>query len=80
MTSCTATAVIVTATTITHSGDERWRYYGPFLPHVGSAVASFVQKSERELEDSGRYKHWETGVESVFIADGESDCKIRATR
>jgi hypothetical protein len=80
MTTRTATAVIVKATMLTNEGDERTRYYGPFLPHVGGATTSFVAGLEQELEDSGRYKHWETSIESVFIADGESDCEIRATR
>jgi hypothetical protein len=35
---------------------------------------------ERELEESGRYRHWDVTVESVFIAEDESDCEVRATR
>lgn len=80
MTNRTATSVIVKATMLTNEGDERTRYYGPFLPHAGSAMSRFVTNLEQELEESGRYKHWETSIESVFIADGESDCEIRATR
>lgn len=80
MTTRTAAAVIVKATTVNHDWVERTTYYGPFLPHAGSATTSFVATLEGELEESGRYKHWETSVEAIFIADGESDCEIRATR
>lgn len=80
MTTRTATAVIVKAATLNHEGTERTTYYGPFLPHVGSATTSFVHELEQELADSGRYKHWETSIESVFIAEDESYCAIRATR
>lgn len=76
----TATAVIVKATTFNHEGIEWVTYYGPFLPHVGSATTSFIDNLERELEESGRYKHWETSVESVFIGEDESDCAVNATR
>ena len=38
MTTRTATAVIVRAVMLTNEGDERAVYYGPFLPHVGSAT------------------------------------------
>ena len=38
MVSRTATAVIVTASTVDTEGVELTRYYGPFLPHVGSAT------------------------------------------
>ena len=80
MTTRTATAVVVKASKLTHDGDEVTTYYGPFLPHVGSATTSFLDRLESELAESGRYKHWETSVESVFIGDDESDCAIRATR
>lgn len=80
MTSRRATAVIVKATTLNHDGDERTTYYGPFLPHVGSATRSFVANLEHELGESGRYKRWETFIEDVFIAEDESDCAIQATR
>ena len=80
MTTRTATAVIVRAVMLTNEGDERAVYYGPFLPHVGSATTSFMNRIERELEESGRYRHWDVTVESVFIAEDESDCEVRATR
>ena len=80
MTTRTAAAVIVKAVMLNHDGEERTVYYGPFLPHVGSATTSFVQDLERELEESGRYQHWDTSIESVFIGDEESDCEIHATR
>lgn len=80
MTTRTGTAVIVKASTLSRDDAERTIYYGPFLPHVGSATTSFIEQLERELEQSGRYKHWDVDVETVFIAEGESDCEIRATR
>lgn len=80
MTTRSAAAVIVKATTVKLNGDERTIYYGPFLPHVGSATTSFVRELEYELEQSDRYKSWETSIESVFIGDDESDCAVRATR
>jgi len=54
--------------------------YGPFLPHVGSAVSSFVAKVEHELASAGRYSGWETSVESVFIGEDESDCAVLPVR
>lgn len=76
----TATSVIVKAALVTPDGEERTVYYGPFLPHVGSATTSFLDALERDLEESGRYASWETSIESVFIGDDESDCAVRATR
>lgn len=80
MTTRTATAVIVKATTVTHAGEEEAVYYGPFLPHVGSATTWFIDKLLNELEQSGRYKSWDAEIESLFIGEDESDCEIRATR
>lgn len=76
----TATAVIVKVEAVKLDGEERTIYYGPFLPHVGSATTSFLDTLEREFEESGRYARWETSIESVFIGDDESDCAVRATR
>lgn len=76
----TGTSVIVKATTVTTSGEEQTTYYGPFLPHVGSATTTFADKLEHELEQSGRYASWDVSIESVFIGDDESDCAVRATR
>lgn len=80
MTTRTATAVIVKATTTALSGDEATVYYGPFLPHVGSATTTFVRELELNLEQSGRYKQWDVTIESVFIGEDESDCAVQATR
>ncbi|WP_425839912.1 hypothetical protein [Microbacterium sp. PA5] len=80
MTVRTSTAVIVKATTHSHDGETATTYYGPFLPHVGSATTSFIAKLEHELEESGRYRDWDTSIETVFIAGDESDCEVRATR
>lgn len=80
MTKRTATAVIVTASTVAADGVEATRHYGPFLPHVGSATTSFVAALERELEESGRYRDWDVSIEDVFIGVDESDCAVHATR
>lgn len=76
MSTRTATAVIVKATTIGHDRAEQTRYYGPFLPHAGSATTSFAD----ELEASGRYQEWQLTIEDVFIGADESDCAVTATR
>ena len=80
MTSRNGVAVIIKATTYNHDGNDRTTYYGPFLPHAGSAATSFVSTLERELGESGRYERWETSIEDVFIAEGESDCTVQAMR
>lgn len=80
MVSRTATAVIVKASTVAIDGIEATRYYGPFLPHVGSATTTFLEELEDELKDSGRYRSWNVSVEDVFIGTDESDCEVRATR
>lgn len=80
MTNRRGTAVIVKVDSVTNDGAKRTVYYGPFLPHVGSATTSFVGRIEHELEESGRYRDWETAIESVFIGEDESDCAIQATR
>lgn len=76
----TAISVIAKATRVTLDGDERTVYYGPFLPHVGSATTSFADRLEAELEGLGRYRRWDVSIESVFIGDDESDCAVRAMR
>ena len=80
MVSRTATAVIVKASTVDTEGVELTRYYGPFLPHVGSATTMFLENLEDELRDSGRYQSWDVSIEDVFIGTDESDCEVRATR
>lgn len=80
MTDRTATAVVLKVTMTTHDGEDRTRYYGPFLPHVGGAATSFERDFLDELEASGLYRDWGTSFEHVFIGPDESDCEIRATR
>lgn len=80
MTTRTATSVIVKVTAVRLGGDEITTYYGPFLPHVGSATTNFIDDVLHELEESGRYRSWDASVESVFIGADESDCAVRATR
>lgn len=80
MVSRTATAVIVKASTVTTEGVEQTRYYGPFLPHVGSATTTFLEELKDELKDSGRYRDWDVSIEAVFIGTDKSDCAVRATR
>lgn len=80
MTTRTGTAVIVKVDTLGRDDVERTTYYGPFLPHVGSATTGFLTTIESELEASGKYKHWDTSIETVLIGADESDCEVRATR
>lgn len=80
MTTRTSTAVIVVANTTLNNGDKRTTYYGPFLPHAGSATNWFLQRIENELNESGRYKDFELAVETLFIGEDESDCAIVPTR
>lgn len=80
MTKRQGTAVIVVAKKVTHDGEERTTYYGPFLPHVGSATTSFVRKLEGELSESERYESYDVTVENLFIGEEESDCAVQATR
>lgn len=80
MTTRTSSSVIVKATLNGHDGKVRTRYYGPFLPHAGSATTSFIRELEEELEASGLHQDWEISVEDVFIGPDESDCEVRATR
>lgn len=80
MTTRTATAVIVQATMTGQDCEERTSLYGPFLPHVGSAVDHFMTKLERELMNTGKYSLVTFKVEDVFIGDGESDCAVQVLR
>lgn len=80
MSTRTATAVIVKATRTTIDHADETVYYGPFLPHAGSATTSFVDELHHELESSGRYLDWQLSIEDVFIGAGESDCAVTATR
>ena len=80
MTTRNASSVIVKAVLRTVDGDEKTRYYGPFLPHAGSSTPWFIRTLEAELKESGLYEDWETSIEDVFIGDGESDCEVRAAR
>lgn len=75
-----ATSIIVKATTTNHEGEERTAYFGPFLPHAGSATKHFINTLDQELDESGRYQSWELETENVFIAADESDCAVQATR
>ena len=80
MTRRRGSAVIVKATTTNRDGEVRTTHYGPFLPHVGSATTSFIDKLEHELVESGCFESWEMLIETVFIGDDESDCEVRSTR
>lgn len=76
----TARSVIVRLDVVTTEGQRRTRYYGPFLPHVGSATTSFEQRIKAEAWESGMYRDVEVDVFDVFIGEDESDCRIEATR
>lgn len=78
MTTRTATAVVVRLVTTTTDGEQNTRFYGPFLPHVGSATTYFISVLENELRESGRFADWDTYIENVFIGDGESDAQVVA--
>lgn len=72
----TATSVIVRVDVVTNEGEARTAYYGPFLPHVGSATTFFESKIRAEAEESGRYRSVETDIFDVFIGADESDCRV----
>lgn len=72
----TARSVIVRVDVVTNEGQRRSRYYGPFLPHVGSATTSFEQRIKDEAWESGLYRDVEVDVFDVFIGDDESDCRV----
>lgn len=76
MTTRTATAVVVRLVTTSLDGEQKTSFYGPFLPHVGSATTTFIARLEEQLEESGRYKDWDTYVEDVFIGPDESDAQV----
>jgi hypothetical protein len=73
----TATCVVVRHVVIEADGQERITYYGPFLPHVGSAVDAVIAAIDAEAERRGA-RTWESVVEEVFIGLDESDCKVVA--
>lgn len=58
MTTRNSTSVIVTANVTRHDGTTAVTHYGPFLPHAGSATTHFVNRIDVELEETGRYRHW----------------------
>lgn len=76
MTARTGTAVIVVAHKTLKTGEERTTYYGPFLPHVGSATTWFLRRVENELDESGLYENFVLTIENLFIGDDESDCAV----
>ncbi|PNW09403.1 hypothetical protein C1632_10150 [Microbacterium testaceum] len=65
---------------MTHAGESRTSYCGPFLPHVGGAAATAETKIPTELEASGLYASWDSSFEDVLIGPDGSDCEIWATR
>lgn len=58
--------------------ERRTTYYGPFLPHAGSAVSSLIARLDYDASESGRFTYWEAFVESVFIGPVESDATVVA--
>lgn len=80
MTTRWATAVVVRFVVTLRNGDQDTAYFGPFLPHAGSATSSFIARLEAEAERSNRYRAFETFIEDVFVGPGESDCAVEAIR
>lgn len=61
-------------------GNRTTTFYGPFLPHAGSAVTSMLWQLDQEGEADARTTYHESFVEQVFIGEGESDAAIVAAR
>jgi hypothetical protein len=64
--------VVLRAVEVTASGESKIAFYGPFLPHVGSAPQ---RVRDRLYEDAYARdcRAIDVYIEDVFIGDGESD-------
>jgi Asp-tRNA(Asn)/Glu-tRNA(Gln) amidotransferase B subunit len=60
----TATCVVVRHVVIEADGQERITYYGPFLPHVGSAVDAVIAANP---DTAAQYKAGKTGLLGFFV-------------
>jgi hypothetical protein len=58
--------------------DVETTFYGPFLPHAGSAVDRQIETLRWEDEERADVDHSESYVETTFLADGESDAVLIA--
>lgn len=73
------TCIVLRLTETTFEGQDRTTYYGPFLPHAGSATQYMIGNLYDEAEQRGSQNVAVT-FEEVFIGTNESDCAVVATR
>jgi hypothetical protein len=75
----TARSVIVRCITEANDGSSTEVFYGPFMPHRGSAVQTLIDNLMREHEERqergevGRLTYRFCYIKDVFIGSGESD-------
>lgn len=78
----TDSCVVIRCVTESDDGDRTTTFYGPFLPHIGSAVERMLdtlqaEHAERqERGEVGRLTYRFCYVEDVFIGEGESDARV----
>jgi hypothetical protein len=53
-------------------------FFGPFLPHVGGACTGTLNTLAAEAEDDPDVVSFDLAIETVFVADGESDAVLIA--
>lgn len=78
MTTRTSVAVVIRHDRALTDGTETTAYYGPFLPHVGSACTRTLADLAAEDEDNPDVATSVSEVLTVFIAEGESDAVVVA--
>lgn len=80
----TSTAVVIRHVRQMHKDADRddveTTFYGPFLPHVGSATSATIDQLRWEDEENPDVDHSESYVETVFIGQDESDAAVVAVR
>jgi len=76
----TSVAVVVRVVRDWADGDVRTTYYGPFLPHAGSAVDQLIANVMRSGRDNPEVLNVDCYVETVYIGEGESDAAVVAVR
>jgi hypothetical protein len=67
--------VVLRAVEVTASGKSLTAFYGPFLPHVGSA-SQRVRDRLYEEAYARDCRSIDIYVEDVFVGDNESDCAV----
>ena len=68
-------SVVLRVVEVTASGETKTTFYGPFLPHVGSATLRtrdrlYDEAYTRDCQEIDIY------IEDVFIGDDESDATV----